>query len=269
MALTIEATASRLTSAGTPAMRLTKDEARAYLTTKKRERNQLFVDPRPSKFFLNHQPGLFTWTKDYVTFEFYGAGRIRKLRVRMSDVERAARASVDVAWSFAPDERDRAGASWAQTDGILTEVPGTAHQRVKSALWERAAWNTLNAWCLPPGRELNLTRPTPLLAVADYAERAWARIGYTEVTIYFLPDPDGSPPGATMLHHTDGRSYPSYYGVRVTMTATRAIVVGPAVMLLLQPTSPEEEAYLAVAWDEFAATGKPSAQLRGLKRRKS
>lgn len=265
MALTIEATVARLTSAGTPAMRLTKDEARAYLTTKKRERNQLFVDPRPSLTATLHQPGLFTWTKDHVTFEFYGAGLVRKLRVKMADVKRAA-ATPDAPWSFAPEERDRAGASWAQTDGILTEMPGTQHINLRSAKWERGAWNTLNAWCLSPGTPMH--DGVPLLTVAGFAEQAWARISYADSTTYFLPNPDGTPAGAYKLRHADGRDYPQYYGARVAMSSTHALIIAPTTFFMLRPTSQEEQNYLAVAWDEFAATGKATTELRGLPRRR-
>lgn len=259
-----------MTAAGTPKKRMTKDEARGYLITKRRARNQLFVDPRASKFFADHQSGLFTWTKDYVTFEFYGAGLVRKLRVKMADVVRADGsgdpAIAERPWSFAPEERDRAGASWAQTDGVLTEMPGTQHIALRSSKWERAAWNTLNAWCLPPG---NSSRGVPLLQVRDIAAQAWARLSYADFTTYFLPNPDGTPAGAHMLRHADGRDYPQYYGARVAMSSTRALIHPPTTFFLLRPTSPEEQEYLAVAWDEFESTGKPSEQLRGLKRRKS
>lgn len=266
-----------MTAAGTPKKRMTKDEARGYLVTKRRARNQLFVDPRASKFFADHQSGLFTWTKDYVTFEFYGAGLVRKLRVKMADVVRADGsgdpAIAERPWSFAPEERDRAGASWAQTDGALTEMPGTQHIALRSSKWERAAWNTLNAWCLPPG---NSSRGVPLLQVRDIAAQAWARLSYADFTTYFLPNPDGTPAGTRMKTLSRSGSnllrisvHPQYYGARVAMSSTRALIHPPTTFFLLRPTSPEEQEYLAVAWDEFESTGKPSEQLRGLKRRKS
>jgi len=266
-----------MTAAGTPKKRMTTDEGRAYLVTKRRARNQLFVDPRASLYTVFHQPGLFTWTKDHVTFEFYGAGLVRKLRVKMADVVRAgAPENADQPWSFAPEERDRPSASWAQTDGVLTEMPGTQHLELRSSKWERGAWNTLNAWCLPSGRQ-RINGPlfpgsasdVPLIAVASIAAQAWARLSYADFTTYFLPNPDGTPAGAHMLRHTDGRDYPQYYGARVAMSSTRALIHPPTTFFLLRPTSPEEQEYLAVAWDEFAGTGKPSEQLRGLKRRKS
>lgn len=256
-----------MTAAGTPKKRMTTDEGRGYLVTKRRARNQLFVDPRASLYAAFHQPGLFTWTKDYVTFEFYGAGLVRKLRVKMADVVRAgAPENADQPWSFAPEERDRAGASWAQTDGVLTEMPGTQHIALRSSKWERGAWNTLNAWCLPPGHG---PHHIPLLLVRDIAAQAWARLSYADSTTYFLPNPDGTPAGAHMLRHEDGRDYPQYYGARVIGRWARALIHPPTTFFLLRPVSPEEQEYLAVAWDEFAGTGKPSEQLRGLKRRKS
>ena len=262
-----------MTAVGTPKTRMTKDEGRAYLVMKRRARNQLGVDPRPSKFFAQHQPGVFTWTKDYVVFEFYGAGLIRKLRVKMNDVLRA-NADPGAPWSFAPAERDRPGAAWAQTDGVLTALPGTQHIELRSSKWERAAWNTLNAWCLPLEGAATLwvsAVVVPILRVEKLAELAWARISYADVTTYFLPDPDGTPPGVMTAPPSGSVTEapaPGYYVARVAMSSTRALVERPMAHLLRR-ISPEEQQYLAVAWDEYAGTGKPSAQLRGLKRRKS
>lgn len=243
--------------------RMTKDAARGYLVTKERARNQLFVDPRESPFFAGHQYGLFTWTKEYVTFEFYGNGYLRTLRVKMADVKRANEPdNAEMSWSFAPDKRD--AKSWAVTDGMLTETPGTQHIALQSPKWERSAWNTLNAWCLPlgvdrtggVGRRLD---QVPLLHVAALAEAAWARISYASHTTYFLPDPSGDPAGMV----APGTQYPAYYAVRVAMSSTRALIEGPN-YFQLRSASPAELEYLAVAWDEYSGTGKPSSTLRGL-----
>jgi hypothetical protein len=184
-------------------------------------------------------PGLFTWDDKHVRFSFYGAGKERTitlLRTELSVLIDREVVDFDEARILAP-----ANSPW---EGALTATPGVQH--AGSKLWQKAAWNTINQWCLP----MDLMRgQVPLLCIMELTEACYGRFTTSEASFYLMPPEEGDEPaGSRVFLVPAGNSIPT-------------IPKKPAWYTL---SDPRFIAYAQVAWDTYESSGRQTqAQLQG------
>lgn len=188
--------------------------------------------------------GRFSWDSENIYFDFYGQGKLRRITVPWSLIGFDPFGE-QPATILAPSAANR----WYAT---RTEFAGYAHQLradgKPTAIWERAAWNTVNEWCQP---HRYLSSRITIQALAEHSTRAWARLTLPAEVWYFVPHPAGHPIGS------DNRFWAAHFNRHDRYFAEPEWVV-------LKNLTPEQREYLAVAWDAYEAAGKPDAPLHGL-----
>lgn len=203
---------------------------------------------RRTKYDYDMADGRFRWDDSDVFFDFYGQGKLRTIRIAWAWVT----APETEEFSLVPSYNDR----WS---AVRDEYPGAAHQHWPTSMWERTAWNTVNAWCSPNGADRRISsgvnRPV-ITKLREVAARSYARVTVNYTVFYFLPHPAG------MLTTKPNNFYAASFARHMPVYTT------PAWQLVTNMT-PEQRSYLAVAWDSYVEAGdKPVAPLMGVKRRR-
>ncbi len=230
-----------------------------------RSRESLIVRPRVTKFGLPHVPGRFTWDAKNVFFDFYGQGKQRRITLLRGEVEEVAHRYVGAV----DEEGERQSGSFAPAEtrwrGRITRFPGTQHRTAiggETKMWERAAWNTINSWCLPK----RMAHTAPLVEVMKTAAQAWARVTDDFKTVWFLPHEQGARREVVVKDVDGNRKYQKFFVVIANTSSAYAMVSEPE-WWNLKGASQEQLNYLAVAYDQWEESGgKSFAPLQGLKR---
>lgn len=231
--------------------RETKAEAESRLAQLgRKERDAFFARPRSQGLLSNNMTdGLFQWNTNGVTFKFHGAGKLRTITIPqrvMDDVfnyAEQARAVGDIGIGelLVPSAGDR----W---QAELSQTVGSAHNLANTTMWERAAWNTVNEWCMP--RYIKRGE-IAIEYIKELSEICYGRYTGSAAVWYLLP------PSVAQSGDDVPPSGNSVYGVNVL--TKQAMWSKPT---WYHMTNPEFVAYVQVAWDTYQSTGQP-AQLNG------
>lgn len=195
---------------------------------------------RRTKYDYDMADGRFRWDDKYVYFDFYGQGKLRTIIISWMWVT----APETEEFSLVPSTESR----WM---AVRDEYAGAAHQHWPTSMWERAAWNTVNAWCTAHGTRAGVQQPT-IVKLREVAAKSYARVTVDFTVFYFLPHPTG------MLSTLPDNFYAASFSRHFPTYTT------PAWQRVTNMT-PEQRSYLAVAWDSYVEAGdKPVAPLMGM-----